>query len=66
MNPARTVDRLVSTPLKRAIKKTLLSGRLQRAIKGSDLALELPRVVRPYGHEHFFHCSGNWALRPDM
>jgi hypothetical protein len=67
MNPASAVNRLVSaTPLKRAIKRTLLSGPLQRAIKGSEFALELLRVVRPYGHEHFFLCSGNWALCPDM
>ena len=61
MNPASTMERLVSaTSLKRVIKRRLLSGSLQRAIKGSEFALELLRLVRPYGHE------GNWALRQDM
>jgi hypothetical protein len=61
MKAASIVDQLLSaTPLKRVIKRRLLSGSLQRAIKGSEFALELLRLVRPYGHE------GNWALRQDM
>jgi hypothetical protein len=67
MKAARAVDQLVSaTPLKRAIKRTLLSGPLQRAFKESEFALELLRLVRPYGHEHFFLCSDNWAVRLNM
>jgi FkbM family methyltransferase len=65
MNPASTMDRLVSaTPLKRAIKRTLLSSPLRRAIKGSEFALELFRVVRPYGHEHFFPLLRQLGFAP--
>ena len=65
MNPASTMDRLVSaTSLKRAIKRTLLSGPLRRAIKGSEFALELFRVVRPYGLEHFFPLLQRLGFAP--
>jgi FkbM family methyltransferase len=65
MNSASTVDRLVSaTPLKRAIKRILLSGSLQRAIKGSEFASELLRLVRPYGHEHFFSLLRQLGFTP--
>jgi FkbM family methyltransferase len=59
------VDQLVSaTPLKRAIKRALLSGPLQRAIKESEFALELLRLVRPYGHEHFFPLLRQLGFAP--
>src|SRR5262245_45336197 len=61
---ARAVDRLVSAPLKRAIKGSLLSGHLQRAIKRSEFALELLRLVRPYGHEHFFPLLRQLGFAP--
>jgi FkbM family methyltransferase len=65
MKAASTVDRLVSaTPLKRAIKRALFSGSLQRAIKGSEFALELLRLVRPFGHEHFFHLLQQLGFTP--
>jgi FkbM family methyltransferase len=65
MKAARAVDQLVSaTPLKRAIKRTLLSGPLQRAIKESEFALELLRLVRPYGHEHFFPLLRQLGFAP--
>jgi FkbM family methyltransferase len=51
-------------PLKRVIKRTLLSGSLQRAIKGSQFALELLRLVRPYGHEHFFPLLRQLGFAP--
>src|SRR5262245_28508983 len=61
---ARAVDRLVSAPLKRAIKGSLISGHLQRAIKRSEFGLELLRLVRPYGHEHFFHLLRQLGFAP--
>jgi FkbM family methyltransferase len=61
---ARAVDRLVSAPLKRAIKGLLFSGHLQRAIKRSEFALELLRLVRPYGHEHFFPLLRQLGFAP--
>jgi hypothetical protein len=64
MTAASAVDRLVSAPLKRAIKKTLVSGPLQRAIKRSEFALELVRLVRPYGHEHFFFLLRQLGFAP--
>jgi FkbM family methyltransferase len=64
MKVARAVDRLVSAPLKRAIKGSLLSGHLQRAIKRSEFASELLRLVRPYGHEHFFPLLRQLGFAP--
>src|SRR5262245_36386535 len=58
------VDRLVSVPLKRAIKKALLSGRLRRAITESEFGLELLRSIRPYGHNHFFPLLRQLGFAP--
>jgi FkbM family methyltransferase len=63
MNPASALDRL-AIPLKRAIKRTLLSGPLRRAITGSGFALELLRVVRPYGYNHFFPLLRQLGFAP--
>jgi FkbM family methyltransferase len=65
MKTASIVDQLLSaTPLKRVIKRTLLSGPLRRAIKGSEFASELLRLVRPYGVEHFFPLLRQLGFAP--
>jgi FkbM family methyltransferase len=64
MKAARAVDWLVSAPLQRAIKRFLISGRLQRAIKRSAFGLELVRLVRPYGREHFFPLLRQLGFAP--
>jgi FkbM family methyltransferase len=65
MKAASVVDLLVSaTPLKRAIKRTLLSGRVRRAITESEFGLELLRSVRPYGLQHFFPLLRQLGFAP--
>jgi FkbM family methyltransferase len=64
MKLARAVDRLVAAPLKRVIKGSLLSGHVHRAIRGSEFSLELLRLVRPFGHEHFFHLLRQLGFTP--
>jgi FkbM family methyltransferase len=50
--------------MKAAIKRTLLSGPVRRAITGSELGLELLRLVRPYGHHHFFPLLRQLGFAP--
>src|SRR5215831_9588663 len=65
MKAASLVDQLVSAaPLKRAIKRTLFSSRVRRAITESEFGLELLRFVRPYGHEHFFRLLRQLGFAP--
>jgi hypothetical protein len=64
MKATHAVEWLVSAPLQRAIKRSLLSGPLQRAIKRSAFGLELVRLVRPYGLEHFFHLLRQLGFAP--
>jgi FkbM family methyltransferase len=64
MKATHAVEWLVSAPLQRAIKRSLLSGPLQRAIKRSAFGLELVRLVRPYGLEHFFHLLRQLGFSP--
>src|SRR5262245_2679448 len=53
-----------SREMKAAIKRTLLSGPVRRAITGSELGLELLRLVRPYGHHHFFPLLRQLGFAP--
>jgi len=46
------------------IKGSLLSGHVQRTIKSSEFGLELFRLVRPFGYEHFFHLLRQLGFTP--
>jgi FkbM family methyltransferase len=64
MKAASAADRLISAPLKRTIKKILVSSPLQHAIRRSAFALDLVSAVRPYGLAHFFALLRQLGFAP--